>query len=172
MWTSFAAPNLGLPGGRSFPVPPPGRSQVVQAQVAGWPREGSSGPSMTPTRSASQLSRHRSAPSGWRRGSERVLTAAHCFPFQASRIPGAGAADLRPAAWVTIGSPGAVGGRSPGPRLPCGSRPSHFGPALPAAALEEGGAGPPGSVSASGTGRAADGGRAEGTLGQGLGVAV
>uniref|UniRef100_A0A452QQM3 Ras homolog family member C n=1 Tax=Ursus americanus TaxID=9643 RepID=A0A452QQM3_URSAM len=50
---------------------------------------------------------------------------------------------------------GGAKGRPPGRSLPLP------GPPLPAAALKEGGAGPPGSVSASGTGRAAGGGGAE-----------
>lgn len=60
---------------------------------------------------------------------------------------------------------GGAKGRPPAP----GRSLPLAGPPLPAAALKEGGAGPPRSVSASGTGRAAGGGGAEGTRGRGLG---
>lgn len=100
----------------------------MQGQVAGWPREGSSGPFSTPPRAPLNFPDARPPLGAGRRGRGRVLRdlprpSAHSAPIQASSpTPGAGALDPLASRggdhWVTRAR--AVGGRS----LPLRARPS------------------------------------------------
>lgn len=146
------------PGGRS-PVPPPAGSQVVPARVAGRPREGSSGPLPAAPRAPRNfpdagppLGAGERGRGSWGEGPPRPPPT----PRSPSISSDPGHGGPRPG----------LGPAEPGPAPPQPARPS---PPLPG---RRGGGrgGALGSVSASGTGRAAEGGRAEGTLGRGLGV--
>lgn len=141
---------------------------------------------LDPTPKASQLSRHGSAPRGWKAGQR--LSPGGVPPAPTPSQSGIALPPSSPPAWTPkspipcpqrgdLREPGAGagaeaeagGGRSQGP--PPG-RPSPCRAAPPTEPPKEGGAGSLGSVSASGAGRAAGGGEAPGTRGLARGGGV
>ena len=160
-WASSAASSSGVPEA-AFSSP---ASREAPGDVGAGGRlatRGQQRPFPDPTPGASQLSRRRSATRSWKvgqrqspQGSRSPRLAPLPTPPQSRRLPQTpGALAGRPSGAVS----GGRGRAEPRAARPAPPRESP----LPAAALEEGGAVPLGSVSASGTGRAAGSGGAEG----------
>lgn len=167
-WASSAASSSGVPEA-VFSSP---ASREAPGDVGAGGRlatRGQQRPFPDPTPGASQLSRRRSATRSWKvgqrqspQGSRSPRLAPLPTPPQAQHLPQIpGTLAGRPSGAVS----GGRGRAEPRAARPAPPRESP----LPAAALEEGGAVPLGSVSASGTGRAAGSGGAEGIPGWGSG---
>lgn len=127
-------------GGGRLPQSPRARSQGLWARVAGWPREGSSGPFPTPPRAPHNFPDAGPPLGAGRRGRGRVLEGSRPPPTPRTRQ---GSHPRPPAAAGTGGhAPGwAVGRRSQGP--PPRPVPPPAGPAPPRRGAEGGRGGAP-----------------------------